>query len=421
MFLDKIKNINLYDLFALDIAKGIIDQEVKSNGFEMLSQITEEVIEEIKSTPNEIPFRRDILKYIFKCSDTDIQFLNNMLNQIDKYRLKGNNPVLRSVAIEILSEYRPYKMLQILIDIARDQTEDDTIKFNVLEYLKKIVPKETDYILLLEILKENNEQLSLAVMDVLEHHKEQSPFRETQNALDHIFRFSTNLILHRRAVEFSLAVMDVLEHHQEQASFKETQNALEYIFRYSTNLTLRCRAVELLGIFGEIDIIERICMLPLNEPEMQASVQKMVQHIISKPRNILYLRPENFEHLIKEWLVKIGHEQVQVTRHVKDDGVDVIAYKEGDGIIDDKRYIVVAQCKRYTTDKIQITVLEDLIKAYKNEGANKGLLITTSSFSKDTKKLAESNRFIKLIDREELQNQLDKAFGKNCYCIINRN
>jgi len=160
-------------------------------------------------------------------------------------------------------------------------------------------------------------------------------------------------------------------------------------------------------------------MLPL-KPEIQASVQKMVQHIISKPRNILYLRPENFEHLIKEWLVKIGHEQVKVTPLSNDGGVDVIAYKQGQGVIG-KTIKVIVQCKRYAGNPINLPMLEEFIIAYQKEEANEGLLITTSTFANDTKRLAKTHGFIELIDRNELQVQLDKAFGKDCYCIINRN
>jgi restriction endonuclease Mrr len=370
--LDKIKKRGFFDL------QMEIDQEIKNNGLKRLSQIAEEVISYIKATPpDKIPTIIEVLKYIFKCSSTDNKVKNELLNQIDKYVSSRDNLILLNIALELLSECRPDYMLPILTHIAKERTEDNNIRLHVLQCLRKIDPKKANNILLLDILEENNVQLSLAVLDVLEHYKD-------------------------------------------QVAFKETQDTLEQIFRSSENLKLRCRAVELLGIFGEIDIIERICMLPLNEPEIQASVQKMVQHIYSKPRNILYIRPENFEHLIKEWLVKIGYEQVEVTQLSNDGGVDVIAYKQGQGVTG-KTIKVIVQCKRYANKPILDDVLEQLIDALKKHGAKEGLLVTTSIFANNTKLLAENNRFIELIDRNELQVQLDKAFGEGCYCIINRN
>lgn len=42
------------------------------------------------------------------------------------------------------------------------------------------------------------------------------------------------------------------------------------------------------------------------------------------------MRPENFEKITKELLIKMGYHDVTVTQFVKDGGVDVIAYKKMD-------------------------------------------------------------------------------------------
>ncbi|MBV5310953.1 restriction endonuclease [Chromatium okenii] len=84
-------------------------------------------------------------------------------------------------------------------------------------------------------------------------------------------------------------------------------------------------------------------------------------------QSIFGIRSENFEHL-KELLIKIGYQNVEVTRAVQDDGVDVIAYKEGSGI-SNKIYKVIVQCKRYAKNPVDIDVAERLLEDMKRHQA----------------------------------------------------
>jgi hypothetical protein len=227
-------------------------------------------------------------------------------------------------------------------------------------------------------------------------------------------------VLEQSDRELILAVMRVFEHHKAQAHFRETRASLERFLSPSTDLELRCRAIELLGLFGEIDTIERVCMLPAEQPREQTAICRMVQRITSRPRNILYLHPENFEYLISVWLKRLGYEKVKVTQPTRDEGIDLTAYKQGSGVTKGQKHKVVVQCKRYRTSKVDIEVLEHLIEAVKQHEAKEGQLITTSSFSEKLKELAKKNRHIVLIDREELQKKLDEVFGKGLYCMAVR-
>jgi len=374
-FSDKVKNMRDFgELFDLQIE---MDKKVEEQGLTVIPKIAEDVINAIKNANDEIPYIKLLMEKIFLYLKKDSEIKNQVLNELERYILKEYRQEIRSISIEFLSEYRPKHILHRLIDIARDQKEDKRIRFKALENIIKTTPETSDLFLLLEVLEQNDEELKLSAIDVFEYHKEHAPFKDIQTALLNIFLFSANL-------------------------------------------KLRCRAIELLGIFGEIDMIEHICMLPLKEAELQKSVQKMVYHIISKPRNILYLRPENFEHLIRELLIKSDYQDVEVTRSVKDDGVDVVAYREEKNILN-KKHKVIVQCKRYSKNNVGAEALEQLIEKLKKHQAKEGLLITTSDFSGDAKKLAENHRYIELIARETLQMQLDKVFGKDIYCIINRN
>ncbi len=373
-YLEKIKNIkNFGDIFNLQMD---IDKEFESKGNEAALTIIDQITEAIKTSPNRIPLIKDVFKIIFDPLGSDSRIKNNILDKLDKYVLNEKYVHLRSIALDILSEHRFDLTAPTLAVIAGSEKEEPEIRICCLQYLLRGRSEKISFFLLLEILKQKHEKIVLSAMNVLEHYKDQVPF-------------------------------------------KETQTALEQIFRLSANNALRCRAVELLGIFGELDTVERVCMLPLKEPEIQISVHKMLQHIISKPRNILYLRPESFEYLIGDCMTKLGYEQVEVTRAVKDDGVDVIAYKSGG--VKNEKYRVIIQCKRYAQDNIGIEVLEQLIEKLQKHSAKEGQLITTSYFSKETKKLAENHRYIELVDRDDLQKILDEKYGKDFYCIISRN
>lgn len=374
LFFEKVRNIETFgDLFDLQLD---IDRELKSSGPEDALIITDQIIKAIRITDHNIPFLKEIFRRLFECIESDDDIQKQIFNKLNGYLLNEENQQLRAIAIDVLSEYHFKQTAPTLAVIASTEAENDEIRILFsLRCLLKNISENLNFSHLLEVLKLEKEKIVIAAMDVFEYYKNQAPFKETQNVLEHIIRFSRND-------------------------------------------NIRCRAIELLGIFGELDILERICMLPLTELKIQEAVHKMLQHIISKPRNILHLRPDSFEYLISECLVKLGYEQVEVTRAVKDDGVDVVAFRNGG--VKNKKFKIIVQCKRYAKDNIGVEVLEQLLEKIQKHSAKEGQLITTSYFSKETEELAESHKYIELIDRDDLQVLLDKQFGEGFYCIINR-
>ncbi|ORA17805.1 restriction endonuclease [Mycobacterium asiaticum DSM 44297] len=89
--------------------------------------------------------------------------------------------------------------------------------------------------------------------------------------------------------------------------------------------------------------------------------------------NLLELSPTEFEGLIQNLFTSMGLEAKQ-TRASRDGGVDCIAY--------DTRPIfggkVVIQAKRYK-NTVGVSAVRDLFGTLQNEGASKGILVTTSS------------------------------------------
>lgn len=92
--------------------------------------------------------------------------------------------------------------------------------------------------------------------------------------------------------------------------------------------------------------------------------------------NLMELSPSEFESLISNLFGKMGLE-TRVTQASRDGGIDCVAY--------DPRPIfggkVVIQAKRYK-HTVGVSAVRDLFGTVQNEGASKGILVTTSGYGK---------------------------------------
>ena len=99
--------------------------------------------------------------------------------------------------------------------------------------------------------------------------------------------------------------------------------------------------------------------------------------------NLMELSPRDFESLITNLFEKMGLETRQ-TQPSRDGGVDCVAY--------DPRPIfggkVVIQAKRYK-HTVGVSAVRDLFGTMQNEGASKGILVTTSVYGKSSFEFAE--------------------------------
>lgn len=102
--------------------------------------------------------------------------------------------------------------------------------------------------------------------------------------------------------------------------------------------------------------------------------------------NLAEMDWEDFEHLVRqifEWEFKDSGGEVNVTQASRDGGVDAIIF-DPDPIRGGK---IVVQAKRYT-NTVGVSAVRDLYGTIINEGANKGILITTSDYGPDAYKFA---------------------------------
>ncbi len=158
--------------------------------------------------------------------------------------------------------------------------------------------------------------------------------------------------------------------------------------------------------FTEIDLSKielAACLKALNasvskSPSELLAVRPLVDFSMVDPRfiderdvlsglderpNLMELSPTEFENLITNLFEKMGLE-TRLTQASRDGGVDCVAW--------DKRPIlggkVVIQAKRYK-NTVGVSAVRDLFGTMQNEGASKGILVTTSGYGKASFEFAE--------------------------------
>ena len=121
--------------------------------------------------------------------------------------------------------------------------------------------------------------------------------------------------------------------------------------------------------------------------------------------NLAAMDWEDFEHLIREVFEKefaAAGGEVKVTRASRDGGVDAVVF-DPDPIRGGK---IVVQAKRYT-GTVGVGSVRDLYGTVLNEGANKGVLVTTSHYGPDAYEFAKGKPLV-LIDGNNLLHLLER-------------
>jgi restriction system protein len=180
-------------------------------------------------------------------------------------------------------------------------------------------------------------------------------------------------------------------------------------------------------VFGELDLahVEPLaCLKHLSagvskSPAELAPVRPVLEFNMVDPRfvaetdalseldqrpNLMELSPTEFEALIQNLFTTMGLEARQ-TRPSRDGGVDCVAW--------DPRPIfggkVVIQAKRYK-NTVGVSAVRDLFGTLQNEGASKGILVTTSGYGQASFDFAQ-NKPIELIDGANLLYLLSEHAG----------
>lgn len=126
---------------------------------------------------------------------------------------------------------------------------------------------------------------------------------------------------------------------------------------------------------------------------------------VSSETNLAAMHWEDFEHLIREIFEKefsSNGGEVKVTRASKDGGVDAVIF-DPDPLRGGK---IIVQAKRYT-NIVGVAAVRDLYGTIVNEGATKGILVTTSDFGSDSVEFAKGKP-ISLLNGSHLLHLLRK-------------
>lgn len=126
---------------------------------------------------------------------------------------------------------------------------------------------------------------------------------------------------------------------------------------------------------------------------------------IDETTNLAAMDWQDFEHLIREIFEKEFNQsggEVKITRASKDGGVDAVAF-DPDPIRGGK---IVIQAKRYT-NVVGVSAVRDLYGTVMNEGATKGILVTTADYGPDAYNFAK-DKPLTLLNGNNLLHLLQK-------------
>jgi len=140
-------------------------------------------------------------------------------------------------------------------------------------------------------------------------------------------------------------------------------------------------------------------ILQLNRDDKRFIQAHGVADGLDDSSNLAAMDWEDFEHLIRELFEKefsTDGSEVKITQASRDGGVDAIVF-DPDPIHGGK---IVIQAKRYT-NTVSVSAVRDLFGTVHNEGANKGILVTTADYGPDAYEFAKGKP-LTLISGSEL-------------------
>jgi restriction system protein len=128
-------------------------------------------------------------------------------------------------------------------------------------------------------------------------------------------------------------------------------------------------------------------ILQLNREDKRFIEAYSVVETLDGSSNLAAMDWEDFEHLIRQLFEEefsAEGSEVRITQASRDGGVDAVIF-DPDPIRGGK---IVTQAKRYT-NTVSVSAVRDLFGTIHNEGANKGILVTTADYGPDAYEFAK--------------------------------
>lgn len=187
-----------------------------------------------------------------------------------------------------------------------------------------------------------------------------------------------------------------------KAQFQITDRGMELLLQNSkiTDETLMKYPEFVLFKTGN-RILEDKLNIEHEESTPQEILEKSYQELNDAQANdllneILEMDPYKFESLVVDLLIKMGYGKLQfnskVTKKSNDEGIDGIVTADKLGF--DSIYI---QAKRYKNNSIGRPEIQKFVGALAGQGAQKGIFITTSNFTKEAIEFTEKTLSYKIV------------------------
>jgi restriction endonuclease Mrr len=127
---------------------------------------------------------------------------------------------------------------------------------------------------------------------------------------------------------------------------------------------------------------------------------ELIKYLAQHPEKMQDLAPRKFEELVAAIFLAKGY-TVELTPATRDGGFDMRAFHRNDVGI----FLTLIECKRYGRKRpVSVEVVRGLYGVTVNEKATTGLIVTTSSFTRDAKSFQDQNKYrIQLADHADLQ------------------
>jgi restriction system protein len=195
----------------------------------------------------------------------------------------------------------------------------------------------------------------------------------------------------------------------------------QYEERDFKHIDLKAAFKDLKGI-STTNLIQYIPIKPIvniQKNDKRFIQSKEILNNIDDSSNIALMDWGEFEHLVRELFQKVFETyggEVRVTQSSRDGGVDAIAYNP-EPIVGGK---VIIQSKRYT-NVVGVSAIRDLYGTVMNEGATKGIIVTTSHYGNDAYEFAQGkplelidgNGLLYLLEKHGYKFKIDIAEAKN--------
>ena len=188
-------------------------------------------------------------------------------------------------------------------------------------------------------------------------------------------------------------------------SVQTTKSAIENIDFSAVDPKSCFRALKGAGSAKLSGMAAVVPILKLNRVDERFVPARDVIAGLDETINIAAIPWEDFEHLVRDVFEKEFSSpggEVKITRASRDHGVDAIAF-DPDPIRGGK---IVIQAKRYT-NPVGVSAVRDLYGTLINEGANRGILVTTSVYGPDSYDFAK-DKPITLLTGGHLLSLLEK-------------